>query len=77
MGVITLLFYPLLTWMEEWLNELSARIVRSGRSWGGRYLGLLGMFLLCLLVLTYFYAKMWYNIDLIKHLLGGTIKSLI
>jgi hypothetical protein len=77
MGVITIIFYPLFTWMEVWLNELSAKIVRSGKSFGGKYIGLLVIFVVCLSVLLYFYAKMWYHIDLIRILFKGHIGSQI
>ncbi|HEY4789152.1 MAG TPA: hypothetical protein VIH57_24050 [Bacteroidales bacterium] len=73
MGIITLIFYPLITRMEDWLNSVSARIIKSGKSFGGKYLGLLVMYMLCLVVLLYFYAKMWYNIDLIRIVLQGKI----
>jgi hypothetical protein len=74
MGIICIVFYPLFTKLEEWLNKFSSRIVRSGKSFGGKYLGLLFMFIICLLVLTYFYAKLWYHIDLLRILFQGKIK---
>ena len=75
MGIITLIYYPLISRMEIWLNIVSSKIIKSGKSFGGKYLGLLAMYLLCLLVLLYFYAKMWYNIDLIKLLFQGKLGS--
>jgi hypothetical protein len=75
MGVIVIIFYPLITKLEDWLNNLSAKIIKSGRSIGGRYLGLLVMFLICMAVLLYFYAKMWYHIDIIKAIFQGKIES--
>jgi hypothetical protein len=75
MGIITLVFYPLFTHMQGWLNILSLRIIKSGKSLGGKYIGLLVMFLICMAVLLYFYAKMWYNLDVIKLLFQGKIVS--
>jgi hypothetical protein len=75
MGIITLVFYPLFTYMQEWLNSLSLRIIRSGRSIGGKYIGLLVMYVLCLTILVYFYAKMWYNLDIIKVIFQGKLGS--
>lgn len=75
MGIITLVFYPLFTYMQEWLNVLSLRIIKSGKSIGGKYIGLLIMYLVCLMILVYFYAKMWYNLDFIKLLFQGKIGS--
>jgi hypothetical protein len=75
MGIITVIFYPLIAHMEDWLNNLSARLVTSGRSLGGKYLGLIIVFALCLAVLLYFYARMWYNINIIHILFQGKIRS--
>ena len=77
MGVITIIFYPLFMWLEDWVNDLSARIVRSGNSFGGKYVGLLVIYIACLSVLLYFYAKMWYHIDLIRILFKGNIGAQI
>jgi hypothetical protein len=76
MGIITLIFYPLFTKLEDWINSLSVKIVKSGRSFGGKYLGLLFIFILCIGILTYFYAKQWYKIDLLKALFNGSIRQL-
>lgn len=73
MGIIMLIYYPLITRMEVWLNKGSSRIIKSGRSLGGRYLGLLIMYLLCMAVLLYFYAKMWYKVDIIQVILQGKL----
>ena len=75
MGIVTLIFYPLMTHMEDWLNMLSSKIIKSGNSFGGKYIGLFVMYLICLVVLLYFYAKMWFNIDFIRILIQGKIGS--
>jgi hypothetical protein len=71
MGVITIIFYPLFMKLEEWLNNFSKRFLKAGHSVAGKYLGLILMFLIGLTMLLYFYAKMWYNIDIFKLLLQG------
>jgi len=73
MGIMILIFYPLFIKMEDWLNILSAKIVRKGRSLAGKYLGLLLTFVVCLSVLFYLYAKLWYKLDVIKLLFSGNI----
>ncbi|HBH84345.1 MAG TPA: hypothetical protein DDY34_11115 [Bacteroidales bacterium] len=73
MGIIVIIFYPLFTKMEEWVKTLSVRMIRSGKSLAGKYMGLTLIFVAGLLVLLYFYAKMWYHIDLAKALFNGTI----
>ncbi len=77
MGIITIVFYPLFMWLEEWLNKLSAKMVRSGKSIGGKYIGLIIIFLVCMAILLYFYANMLYDIDLIRLLFKGRIGSQI
>ncbi len=73
MGIICLIFYPLFTQLEEWINDISTKIIKGGKSLGGKYLGLILIYFLCLAVLTYFYAKLWYKIDLLKILFAGRI----
>ncbi len=73
MGIIVLIFYPLFAKLEVWAKGLSVRIVREGKSLAGKYLGLVLAFIGCLTVLSYFYAKMWYHIDLFKIILTGKL----
>ena len=73
MGIIVLIFYPLFTKMEDWVKALSLRVIRSGKSLAGKYMGLTLAFVAALAVLCYFYAKEWYHIDLAKALLSGNI----
>jgi hypothetical protein len=76
MGIITIVFYPLFMKMEEWLNNFSRRFVKAGHSLAGKYIGLLFMFVFGILILLYFYAKMWYNIDIFRLLINGNFFSL-
>jgi hypothetical protein len=71
MAITVVVFYPLFVKMEEWLKIISARMIRSGNSLVGKYLGLSFTFFGGLLVLFYFYAKMWYHIDFVQVLLHG------
>jgi len=73
MAIIVVVFYPLFMKMEGWLKRISVRFIRTGNSVGGKYAGLLITFLGGLLILMYFYAKMWYHIDLLKILFSGSI----
>lgn len=73
MAVITVILYPLYAKLEVWLTVLSSKIVRSGKSVGGRYLGLFFSFVVCIFILAYFYARMWYHIDLLGVLIDGKI----
>jgi len=73
MAIIVVVFYPLFIKMEDWLKSLSVRFIRTGKSVGGKYVGLFITFLGGLMVLMYFYAKMWYHIDLLKILFTGSI----
>jgi len=69
MTVIVIIFYPLFTKIEDWIKSLSAKVMRSGNSFAGKYLGLPLMFLVSMLVLFHFYAKMWYHINFLHMLL--------
>jgi hypothetical protein len=68
MAVTVLILYPLYIKLECWVKDISTKAVKSGKSVAGKYLGLIFTFLVALLVLSYFYAKMWFHIN-IFHLL--------
>jgi hypothetical protein len=70
MGIIVAIFYPLFVKLEGWVKGLSVKVVKSGKALGGRYLGLIIIFLVCMTVLSYFYMKMWYGIDLIRYIIS-------
>lgn len=73
MAVIVLIFYPLFAKLEEWVKKISIKVVKKGKSLAGRYLGLVLAFVAAMAVLAYFYAKMWYHINLWHVLVQGEI----
>lgn len=73
MGIIVIVFYPLFMKMEEWTKKFSMKFIKSGKGVAGKYLGIFLTFIVALLVLFYFYSKMWYHIDFLKVLLRGDI----
>jgi len=75
MGIIVIIFYPLFLKLEDWVTGISVKFIKKGKSMGGKYLGLFLAFFLGMIVLMYFYAKMWYHIDIFKALFNGTISG--
>jgi hypothetical protein len=75
MAIIIVVFYPLFMKLEDWVKDFSVKVIRSGNSLAGKYLVLSLTFLGSLLILFYFYAKMWYHIDFLKVLFSGSIGS--
>jgi hypothetical protein len=71
MLIITIIFYPLFAKLEDWLNKFSKKLVRAGKNIAGRYLGLLLIFIIGLIILTYFYADMWYSVNIFKLMASG------
>lgn len=71
MAVTVVILYPLFIKLESWVKDISVSAIRSGKSLAGKYFGLLFTFLAALLVLSWFYAKMWYHINLFKFMLHG------
>jgi hypothetical protein len=76
MFVIVLIFYPAFEILEMWINKLSMNIVKTGKSYAGKYTGLFLAFFVSLLVLTALYVKMWYNINIFDYLFMGKAKLL-
>lgn len=77
MGIIVVVFYPLFMKVNGWVNGLSVRIIRSGRSLAGKYMGLFLAFVTALLILTFFYARMWYGINIFKIIFNGSLGEYI
>lgn len=75
MAVITLVFYPLFTMLQKWLDRLSRKFVKAGHSFAGRYLGFIVMAVLGLFILICIYAHQWYHINVLKMVANGTFFS--
>ncbi len=73
MAIIVAVFYPLFLKLEAWLTRISIKAVRSGSSLAGRYMGLIITFIAAMVILLYFYAKMWYHINIFRILFSGNI----
>ena len=76
MLIITVIFYPLFTKLEGWLQKLSRKFLKAGKSLAGRTIGLILVFLAGFIVLTYFYTDMWYSINIFKLIFNGKILHL-
>lgn len=75
MAIITVVFYPLFLKFEDWLNSFSKRFIKAGHGLAGKYLGLLLMFAAGMFALLYFYADMWYNINIFRMMFEGRFFS--
>lgn len=73
MLITVVIFYPLFVMLGEWVEKISANLLRQSKSGIKKYAGLIFTFLVCLLVLAWFYAKMWYRIDLLKIIVSGNL----
>ena len=63
MAITVVILYPFFLKLEDWVKVISVKAVKSGKFVGGKFFGLLLTFMAGLLILFYFYAKMWYHID--------------
>jgi hypothetical protein len=63
--------------LEKRVEDLSVKVVKSGNSVAGKYLGLLLASITGLVILFYFYAKMWCHIDFLRVLFQGGIGGYI
>jgi hypothetical protein len=75
MSIIVLVFYPLFIKLEDWVTKVSIKAIKKGSSLAGRSLGLFLTFAFGMIVLLYFYAKMWYHIDIFSILIHGNIRG--
>jgi len=70
-GMIVHIFYPLFLKLEDWVTLISVKLVKSGSSLAGKYFGIFFIFTSAMIVLLYFYLKMWYHIDIFRILVSG------
>jgi hypothetical protein len=73
MGLTVLVFYPLFMKLDDWVKFLSVKVIKSGSSVAGKSLGLFFTFLISIMILFYFYAKMWYHLDFLKIIFSGNL----
>ncbi|HEX2974651.1 MAG TPA: hypothetical protein VHO68_01840 [Bacteroidales bacterium] len=72
MGIIAIVFFPLFTWLQKWIDRLSRKFVKAGHALAGKYIGLFFMFITGLFILMCFYAHLWYGINVLKMIINGT-----
>jgi hypothetical protein len=70
MAITAIILYPFFIKLESWVKNISAKAIKSGKSVGGKFFGLIFTFLAVLLVLLYFYTKMWYHINVFQVLIN-------
>jgi hypothetical protein len=76
MGIIVLIFYPSFQVLDHWISKLSKNVVETGKSLAGKYFGLFLAFFIAILILTYLYLQVWYDINIFDYLFKGKIMRL-
>jgi hypothetical protein len=77
MIVIALIYYPLFEFLDKWINILSKKVVKKGKSFAGQYFGLFLVFTISMVILIFFYVKEWYGINIFKYLINPKISRII
>ncbi len=55
--------YFLFILMEKWVNSFLEKTLKAGKDIIGKKVGIFLIFFIILFVIFWFYAKMWFNID--------------
>ncbi|NJO89917.1 MAG: hypothetical protein HC831_13940 [Chloroflexia bacterium] len=76
MVVIVIIFYPLFDSLEEWVTKFSNKIVKEGAKNFGPNLAIFMIFLVSMIVLIFFYARQYYEINIFRHLFRGNFEGL-
>jgi hypothetical protein len=71
MAITVVILYPLFIKLESWVRFVSVKAIKSGKSVAGKFFGLLFTFILALLALAYFYARVWYHVNFFQVLIYG------
>jgi len=61
MAVIVLVLYPLYRYLNNWMNTISKKLVKTGRKLIGPKIGALFMFTILLVSLYFGYMKLWFS----------------
>ena len=77
MGVIVIIFYPLFDFLEDWVTKFSNKVVKEGGKSIGPNFALIMVFLIAMMVLTFFYARLYYEINIFHFLFKGNIEGLV
>lgn len=64
MGVIVLIFYPLMAWMDGGVERVSQAFLGFGKRLIGRKLGMILAFLVGFYGLLYCYGELWFGMNL-------------
>ncbi len=75
MAVIVVVFIPLYNYLDQIVLRLSSKLMRSGKKISGSEFGIFIVFIIIMIILFYFYAKLWYDIDAFK-IMFTKLKSL-
>jgi uncharacterized membrane-anchored protein len=76
MLVIVIIFYPLFDSLEDWVTKFSNRIVKEGAKNFGPNVAIFMIFLVSMIVLIFFYARQYYEINIFRHLFRGNFEGL-
>lgn len=63
MLVLVVFLMPLFAYLDTWATALSKFLLRTGKKFLGRTIGLLAVFLALLALLYYGYARLWFGWD--------------
>ncbi len=66
MLITVIILYPAFKYIDKTIKILTAKLMIKGASAFSRTLGIILVFLLLFSVLYWFYARMWFHIDVLK-----------
>lgn len=66
MLILVAFFYPLFEIINKKIQVLINKLLKKGRHYFGKTIGVLAMFFLFIAVLYCIYAKLWFNINVLK-----------
>lgn len=66
MAVVGMIFYPLFTHLDRWATGFSRRFIQAGKKVMGRRIGAFAAFGLAIFILYVLYAKVWYDVNVLR-----------
>lgn len=74
MGVIVLIFYPAFEYLNGIVEKITSRFLKKGNNLFGRILGVYIAFFVMLFVLYCLYARVWFDVSVVKIILNDLMR---
>ena len=74
MAIVIIVYYPLFSRIDKWSTVLADKFIRFGKKYTGEKTGAFFAFVFLLLLLYYFYGKLWFESNVFSNFFHSIFK---